>query len=185
MKKFCITFGLLCIIILVVVFGKSNQTATPNTNAYLRMHVRANSNDATDQAVKYRVRDAVVEYLTPIVATCDSKQAVYRLLKQNLAALSSVATTVLQREGFLYTATVRLAEEQFPTRVYEGLTLGQGIYDALLIELGSGKGDNWWCVVYPPLCFTGQSDGGNTVKYRSKILEIINRFKRKQTGGNT
>ena len=185
MKRFCITFGLLCIIIVVVLLGRAEKPVSTPQSAYLRMHVRANSNLSEDQAVKYRVRDAVVEYLTPLVADCDSKRQTDEVLRQNLRAISGVAARVLRSQGFYYGATARLAEEEFPTRVYEGLTLAQGVYDALIIELGSGKGDNWWCVIYPPLCFTGETDGTNVIRYRSKIIEIINRFKRKQTGGNT
>ena len=66
-----------------------------------------------------------------------------------------------------------MCEERFPTRVYEGVTLAAGVYDALILELGSGEGDNWWCVVYPPLCFTG---GSVNVVYRSKIAQIIRQF---------
>lgn len=185
MKKLCITLGLICIIILVVVFGKTSETATPRASAYLRMHVRANSNETGDQAVKYRVRDAVVAYLTPLVATCHTKAEAESMLKENLKNISAVATETLCRAGYDYGAVAKLKQEQFPTRVYDGFTLESGIYDALIIELGSGLGENWWCVVYPPLCFTGQSSGGTTVKYRSKILEIINRFRHRQTGGNT
>ena len=67
--------------------------------------------------------------------------------------------------------------EEFPTRVYGGLTLENGFYDALIIELGSGKGDNWWCVVYPPLCFSGE---GTNYVYKSKLKQIINDFYEKQ-----
>ena len=68
-----------------------------------------------------------------------------------------------------------MREEEFPTRVYEGVTLEAGVYDALIVELGTGKGDNWWCVIYPPLCFSGEATGNN-VQYRSRIWEIIRNF---------
>ena len=74
-----------------------------------------------------------------------------------------------------------IRNEKFPTRVYGELTLDCGYYDALIINLGSGKGDNWWCVVYPPLCFTGE---GQNYVYKSKIHEIIKRFYEKQGGKN-
>lgn len=79
-------------------------------------------------------------------------------------------------ERFSYRSKASVREEEFPTRVYEDLTLDAGYYDALILELGSGKGDNWWCVVYPPLCFTGGECG---YVYKSKILEIIESFKKK------
>ncbi|MDE7301218.1 MAG: stage II sporulation protein R, partial [Clostridia bacterium] len=66
-----------------------------------------------------------------------------------------------------------IREEKFPTRVYGDLTLDEGVYDALIVELGTGTGDNWWCVIYPPLCFTAAN---SDVEYRSIIYDIINKF---------
>ena len=69
--------------------------------------------------------------------------------------------------------STKLNNEYFPTRAYDDLVLENGYYDALIIELGSGKGDNWWCVVYPPLCF---ADCTQKIEYKSKFLEIINKI---------
>ena len=171
MKKVCIIVFLISIIILSCVgcasFGGSSQTE------YLRIHIRANSNDQAEQSIKYAVSNKVVEFLTPIVAECDSKQKAIELLTNNLNNIESVANKVLSDGGFNYSARAKLCEEKFPTRVYNGFTLECGIYDALIIELGSGLGENWWCVVYPPLCFTDSVAG---YRYKSKILEIINDF---------
>lgn len=169
MKKICITFFLLFIISLTAIFG---SLAAPETE-YLRMHIRANSNAAEDQAVKYLVRDAVVEYLVPVAAECTSKSRAEELLAAELPAIERIADEVLRANGFSYTAKAALRQEEFPTRVYENYTLEAGIYDALILELGTGEGDNWWCVVYPPLCFSGAEN----VRYRSKILEIIESFR--------
>ena len=85
---------------------------------------------------------------------------------------------VLAENGFTYTIHAKLCQEQFPDRNYDNVTLAAGVYDALIIELGSGSGNNWWCVVYPPLCFVGgESNGTNTIVYKSKLLEIINQWK--------
>ena len=89
---------------------------------------------------------------------------------KNESAVKRLIDGFLIKKGFNYRSRVEIRNEKFPTRVYEDLTLEAGYYDALIIELGEGKGDNWWCVVYPPLCFTG----GENVKYRSKIYELIN-----------
>lgn len=158
-------------------FGE-RAPAAPSACAaeYLRIHIRADSDDAADQAVKYAVRDAVTEYLTPLVAACEEKEQSLRAVGGALDGVRETAERVLREHGFAYGARVRLAEEQFPTRVYDGVTLPAGVYDALIVELGSGAGDNWWCVVYPPLCFTG---GDVSVVYRSKIAEIVRRFFRK------
>jgi stage II sporulation protein R len=141
---------------------------------YLRIHIRADSNEAAAQSIKYCVRDRVVEYLTPIVAECPTKAAAMQGVESRLAGIAEAATTVLKEKGFTYTATAELTRESFPTRVYGEYTLPAGEYSALIIRLGSGEGDNWWCVVYPPLCF---ASAGENVVYKSKIAEIIQDFK--------
>ena len=98
---------------------------------------------------------------------------------KDYASVEAVFTTnseqILSKNGFSYGATAKLTAERFPTRVYGEYTLPAGEYTALILELGKGQGDNWWCVVYPPLCFA-KPTGGNVV-YKSKILEIIENWK--------
>ncbi|MBO5240212.1 MAG: stage II sporulation protein R [Clostridia bacterium] len=176
MKKVCIIF-LLSIIISLTVFGFSGefgQTAL-KSGEYLRIHIRADSNEAEAQAVKYLVRDGLVDYLTPIVAECETKTQAINGVRENLFGIEKKAERILSQNGFFYGARASLKKESFPTRVYGDYTLPAGEYTALIVELGEGKGDNWWCVVYPPLCFAAPS-GGNVV-YKSKILEIIENWK--------
>ena len=169
MKKFCISLVCLSIIVLTIVLGVQAPEAK---DEYLRIHIRANSNSKADQQVKYCVRDEIVEYLTPVVAGCESKEALQNALKLHIFGIEQVADEVLERYGLPYKSRARVRVEEFPTRIYGDLTLEQGYYDALIVELGDGVGDNWWCVVYPPLCFTG-SEAGVGFKYKSKIAEII------------
>ena len=142
--------------------------------AYLRLHVRANSDSAADQAVKYEVKEAIVEYLTPVAASAESKEEAVAALEAALPGIERTANAVLAENGFAYLSRAEIRAEEFPTRVYDGVTLEAGVYDALIVELGSGKGANWWCVVYPPLCFAGET--GANVQYRSRIWEIIHDF---------
>ena len=176
MKNVCIIF-LSFIIISLTAVGFSGRFSSKESildaqTAYLRMHIRADSNEAEAQAVKYQVRDRVVEYLTPVVAECETKQEALQRLQRELKRISAEATAVLRAQGFSYSASAELTKEQFPTRVYGEYILPAGEYTALILRLGSGEGDNWWCVVYPPLCFAG----GENVIYKSKIKEIIRRF---------
>lgn len=175
MKKICISFLIVAIIILSGI-GLSAPKPQAQTE-YLRIHIRANSNEFIDQNVKYKVKTAVVEYLTPFIANCKDKESVKDMLNSNLTAITKVCNGVLERNGFNYTANAKIKNEEFPTRVYDGVQLESGFYDALIIELGTGEGDNWWCVVYPPLCFTGGECG---YVYRSKILDVINDFFNKE-----
>lgn len=188
MKKFCIIF-LLSIIISLTALGFSGVWGTDSQNegsryatnvdesGYLRIHIRADSNENEAQAVKYRVRDEVVNYLTPLVAEYGSQSAAMQGVEENLKEIARVATSVLRENGFPYGATASLERETFPTRVYGEYTLPAGEYSALIIRLGSGEGDNWWCVVYPPLCFAAEN--GENVVYKSKILEIIENWKKR------
>jgi len=88
--------------------------------------------------------------------------------------LEAIADGILSNNGFSYKCEIVVRNEKFPTRVYDGVTLKSGYYDALIVNLGKAEGDNWWCVVYPPLCF-----GNAKPVYRSKIAEIIAKFKRR------
>ncbi len=171
MKKICITLLLIFIISLTVAvsFNKSTLSAE-----YLRIHIRANSNSQVDQSVKYEIKDKLVNYLTPYIANCNSKEDAINLLNEKRLTLISITDKVLESKGLDYSSNVVVRNEKFPTRVYGEFTLEEGFYDAVIVELGKAKGDNWWCVVYPPLCFTVNDCG---VKYKSKILEIIKEFK--------
>ena len=187
MKNSCIIF-LLSVILCIMALGGSGIFAneapmyafTQGTQSYreefLRIHIRADSNDEEAQAVKYLVRDRVVEYLTPLVATYQTKRQAMQGVESHLDELSKVATLTLRERGFGYVAKATIKREYFPTRVYGETTLPSGEYTALILTLGLGDGDNWWCVVYPPLCFAGTD---TNVFYRSRILEIIEDWQEK------
>lgn len=173
MKKFCISLFLISIIILTVTVSNGKTFDASN---YLRIHIRANSNSVEDQNVKYEVKDALVKYLTPYLSKCNTKKDATSLINRKRNELTQITNSVLQKNGFTYTGKVAVENQEFPTRVYEDLTLEKGYYDAVIVELGRATGDNWWCVVYPPMCFTGNESG---IVYKSKILEIINEFRSK------
>ncbi len=177
MKKFCIIF-LLSIIISLTAVGLSGglgETQTQNAE-YIRIHIRANSNDSVDQAVKYLVKDEIVEYLTSVVAECTSKEKARKSVENSLSGIERVANAVLKSQGFDYGASAAVKTESFPTRVYGEFVLEEGEYLALVINLGEGEGNNWWCVIYPPLCFSGNTK--TEVIYKSKIAEIIQNWKK-------
>ena len=180
MKKVCIIF-LLSIIISLTACGFVSEGGRYALNEstqskYLRIHIRANSNSNADQGAKYLVRDEVVELLTPLVAEYPTKAQALRGIEANLPYIENTAGAVLKAGGFAYGAKAELKTEYFPNRVYGEYTLPAGEYTALILYLGEGVGDNWWCVVYPPLCFAGTED----IVYKSKILEIIHRRNREE-----
>ena len=172
MKGLCITF-FICAIIAVSVIGFYTQDQSVNTE-YLRIHIRADSNNQEDQTVKYKIKDEIINYLAPKIALCDSYCDAENMLNASLSDIEKVCDEVLKENGFNYKSTASIKKEEFPTRAYQNLVLEKGIYRALIIKLGSGSGDNWWCVAYPPLCFT---QGDFPFKYKSLIIDIIRKFK--------
>ncbi|MEG1881687.1 MAG: stage II sporulation protein R [Clostridia bacterium] len=158
-------------IALVVLIISSNEH-----KEYLRIHIRANSNSQADQDVKYLVKDTITTLLTPYLSQVHTKDQARQVVTNNLDSIVASANKVLKQCGYGYSAKAYLDSQSFPTRKYEQLTLEEGVYDALIIELGDASGDNWWCVVYPPLCFVATNCDKEGFYYKSKILEIINEF---------
>ena len=169
MKKACISFlGILIIVVLIVGFYGKGETAKTE---YLRIHIRANSDSAADQSVKYEIKDKVVDYLTPRLKSVTTKEQAISLLEEEKINVNRLIDGVLVKNGFDYTSKIYIRNEKFPTRVYDDLVLEEGFYDAVIVELGKAEGDNWWCVVYPPLCFTGEK-----VVYKSIIAELFEKL---------
>lgn len=183
MKKVFI-YAILTTMLGILLFAclKNENTTQDNwQNEVLRIHIRANSNSAGDQAVKYQVKTAITDFITPLLTEATTKQRAIAVINDNLKSIQQIAQNVLNKNSFNYYATAKIKNEYFPTRDYNNTIFPAGQYDALLIELGSANGDNWWCVVYPPLCFVGAYDtGGNNIVYQSKLLEIIQSFFKKQ-----
>ena len=152
----------------------SNQSVSASEQLF-RMHIRANSNLEADQNVKMEIKEEFVNFLTPLVEKCESKLDVMRMVQNNKEKLESIADGILEKRGFEYRSNVKVCNEFFPERYYGDFQVKQGYYDALICELGEAKGNNWWCVVYPPLCFVDY-DQTNSVVYKSKLWEIINKF---------
>lgn len=125
----------------------------------VRLHVVAASDSEEDQAMKLRVRDAVVESLQADMENLSSAQEAKAYLQENLPKIEALANSVLQEAGVADTVAVSLALEEFSTRVYDTFTLPAGLYDALRITIGAGEGKNWWCVVFPSLCLPATSEG--------------------------
>jgi stage II sporulation protein R len=129
---------------------------TLNENV-IRFHVVADSDGVEDQAVKLQVRDAVVEYLQPVLAELPTAEEARAWLEAHLQEIKAVADRILAENGFAETASVTVRKEAFTTRRYDTFTMPAGVYDALRITLGEGKGQNWWCVVFPQLCLPAVS----------------------------
>jgi len=174
---FFVILSTMSVILLFLTLGNESSVQKDLTKEVFRIHIRANSNTEYDQLVKYKVKVAVSEFITPLLVGATTKENAISIIKNNLQQITKVANNVLEKNGFCYDAKSKIAVEKFPTRDYNGITFSEGNYDALLIELGDAKGDNWWCVVYPPLCFIeGYDVGSKGIFYQSKLKEIVEKF---------
>lgn len=144
---------------------------------YFRIHIMANSNSTEDQQLKYLVKAKLIDFFTPYLAEVNSKEDAKKIIEENLDVATLLVNKSLKDQGVNYGANIEIKNEHFPTRYYENYCLSAGAYDAIVVTLGEGKGDNWWCVVYPPLCFVNKNNqDAQNIVYQSKILEIIEKY---------
>ena len=152
-------------LLLVLAASICEKTQGDIASGVLRLHIVANSDDEADQKIKLEVRDAIIEASKEIISDDNDKN----LTNDEREKLVGVAENVLRSKGADYDAVLMSGNYYFPTRQYENITLPAGNYDAIKVVLGEGKGQNWWCVMYPPLCFT-QSALGAADEESMKVL---------------
>ena len=142
----------LCVSLFTGLFARAEQEQL--SSELIRLHVVANSDTGSDQAAKLKVRDSVLTLLTPMLEGVSDTQAAKEVINGALPLLCSQARSSLKREGKYYSVKALLCVESYPTREYSGFALPSGDYISLKIILGEGRGHNWWCVVFPPLCMS-------------------------------
>lgn len=168
MKKFvCIVLGLILLVCLITFLPAEKE----DNYDYLRIHIRANSNTEADQAVKYEIKDELVKFLTPFLSNVPTKEQAVEIVNNLRGTITNICSHMLIEKGFNYSVNVKVNNEYFPTRTYSNTTLQSGYYDAVIIELGDAVGDNWWCVMYPPLCFVNNFENTTQINFKSKIVE--------------
>ena len=139
----------------------------------VRFHVLANSDSREDQTVKLKVRDRILEQFSEELSFSGTKaEALHRLTEQK-TALGEAARSVLREEGYGYDAEVFLVREPFPAKDYDGVFFPAGVYDALRIELGRAEGKNWWCVLYPSMCFVDAVWGPPKEEGRCRLKRVL------------
>lgn len=126
----------------------------------IRLHVIANSDSQPDQALKLQVRDRVLDYAAKVLQRASDMEDARQQLREALGRIENIAQREIVRQGYDYPVTAQLTDSEFPLKTYDGFALPAGEYMALRLVIGEGAGQNWWCVVYPPLCTTAASDLG-------------------------
>ena len=137
------------------VFAVSNDLS----DAVFRLHVIANSNSDEDQSLKLKVRDSLLEYMNKIALNCSTKEDAISIALENKDIFESIARETIVENGYNYDVKISINNFYFPTKNYGDITLPAGMYDALRVEIGEAKGQNWWCVMFPSLCFVDISSG--------------------------
>lgn len=137
----------------------AQNISTDIANSVFRLHVIANSDSEEDQNLKYKVRDKLLEYMNSICSNCESKEEAMTIVEENKDTFEQIAINTIKEEGYSYSVKINIGNFEFPTKNYGDISLPAGYYDALRVEIGEAKGQNWWCVMFPPLCFVDVSSG--------------------------
>ena len=152
---------------------ETNKMQQEISKKIIRFHVRANSDSDADQALKFKVKDSVVTYLRDAMKDSDSKTDSITYIENHLDAITAIADATIKNEGYDYKATAYMTNEFFPTKTYGDVTVPCGNYDAFRIDIGSSSGQNWWCVLYPPLCFVDGSYGVATDESKMLLKNVL------------
>ncbi len=156
LKKFLILIFLLILFLFINAIGYVSAVSSSISNQVFRLHVIANSDSPEDQNLKYIVKDAIIEYVNSSYSAKTKEEFINNV---DLDAIREVAQKAIAECGFYYPITVEIGNFSFPTKTYGDISLPSGFYDAIRINIGNATGKNWWCVMFPPLCFVDVSSG--------------------------
>ena len=167
----------------------------PYNDDIIRFHVRANSDTKEDQELKLKVRDELLAVMTEKFENSFSIDESRKIVKENLDEIKAISERVIKENNKEYSVNVFLGIDHFPIRKYGNMVFPQGNYETLLVTIGEGKGQNWWCVMFPPICFVDIThshaietegeldkyiiDEDQPLKLKSKTVEFINKLKNK------
>lgn len=176
MKKSSIL--ILCVIGIIILTLKSNASDMDNmqediADKILRFHVIANSDSKEDQELKLKVRDEIVTYLSEILNDCNSLDESIQKVSLHYDDILCIAEKVINEEGYNYSVSCNIESAYFPVKSYGDITLPSGNYTALRVTIGKAKGKNWWCILYPPLCFVDASCGVVPDESKAELKEIL------------
>lgn len=158
-KRFAILLLLFVLYTFVCAFSYANTVSMDLSDSVFRLHILANSDSEEDQNLKLAVRDNILSYMKEISFDVSSKEEVIELANVHLDDFYAIARETIINNGYDYDVRLSIDKFDFPTKVYGDIALPAGLYDALRIEIGNAEGHNWWCVMFPTLCFVDVSSG--------------------------
>ena len=187
-KKHILIFSLIIgALITYILSGDSSNDADIQKDIakkVIRFHVLANSDSDADQALKLKVKDAVVNYLNEYMSESESLEESKEILKKHTDNIIAVANKTIEAEGYCYTVDAYFCEDFFPTKSYGDVTLPAGDYTAYRIEIGEHEGKNWWCILYPPLCFVDATYGLLPDESRDLLKNVLDEDEFNAVTGN-
>ena len=158
-KMVIILSFLLFIYTTICAFSYAENISYDIAESVFRLHVIANSDSKEDQDLKYKVRDNLISYMNNICNNCNNKEEAINLVTKHKEDFKEIALNTIKDNGYSYDVNISIGNFQFPTKDYGDISLPSGYYDALRVEIGEAKGQNWWCVMFPPLCFVDITSG--------------------------
>ena len=148
-----------CIVFIFIILGALPIHGEEEVyDSVLRLHVLANSDSEEDQALKLVVRDAILKESAPLLENAETREDAARIISENVDILTETAKRTVEQEGYDYDVTITLLEEEYPTKNYEALSFPSGSYLSLKVCIGDAEGQNWWCVLFPPLCLSAATE---------------------------
>lgn len=154
------------------------------SNKLIRFHVIANSDSKEDQNLKLMIRDKVLEYIAPKLKDSKTIEESREILRKNDKNIKEIAQKVVRQNGYNYNVSTTLSMENFPVKAYGNITLPQGKYEAYKILIGNSNGQNWWCVMFPPLCFVDLAKGELAEKETESSMKRVLNDKEYETVNN-
>jgi stage II sporulation protein R len=161
------------VIITALISNYSNHVNKDISNSLLRLHVIANSNLKEDQALKLEVRDAVISQVSEKFKSSKDINETKKMAVENLDLIEKAAREVISKNGKQYSVKVSMTDGYFPTKYYGDVVLPSGNYNAVKVEIGESKGENWWCVLFPPLCFVDATNGQLPESSKEKLKNSL------------
>lgn len=199
LKNSLIILILFTIFFIINAYSYATNVSSGLADNIFRLHILANSDSEEDQALKLKVRDRIIEYMETLAYDISDKEEVIELSKAHASEFQQIAEDVIRENGYDYPVNIEFGNFYFPTKHYGNISLPAGNYDALKIEIGDANGQNWWCSLFPPLCFVSVSSGvvdhdgeeylkenlseeefaivsssSSGVEFKFKIIEMIN-----------
>ena len=165
---------LVFIYIALLSFNYSKAISSNLSDSVFRLHIIANSDSSADQELKLKVRDKIIEYINTLTSNSSDKKDVISIVNNHLDSFKEIALNTIKENGYNYDVNIEIGNFHFPTKSYGDISFPAGNYDALKIEIGDAIGQNWWCVLFPPLCFVNSSTGVVPDDSKNTLKENIN-----------